>query len=199
MSFRIASLALTAALISAPAFAAAEAPAPKSGTYQIDPTHRYIAFSYSHLGYSNPIVTFDDFTATLKVDAANPSKSSVEVTIQAASVHSGVTKFDDHLKSADFFEAAKYPTISFRSTKVEKTGANKAKVTGDLTIKDKTLPVTLDVVLNSAADHPRNKKAALGFSATTKVSRTAFGLSMATPYVGDEVSIRIETEFHKAD
>ena len=103
-------------------------------------------------------------------------------------------KFNEHLRAADFFDAAKYPVATFKSTKVEAAGEGKLRVTGDLTIKDVTKPVVLDVTLNKAADHPMLKTAAIGFDATATISRTEFGVGAYVPNVGDEVTLRITTE-----
>jgi polyisoprenoid-binding protein YceI len=187
---------------SAPSSAAAEtpvAPAPdltaaSKGAYAIDKGHGYIAFSYDHQGLSRPQLRWGSWDGTIDFDPAAPEKSSVSITIDAASIDSGVGAFNDHLKSADFFEVEKYPTIAFKSTKVERTGASTGKITGDLTIKTVTRPVVLDVKFNKAAKG-RDGKPKLGFSGTTTVLRSDFGVDMAVPFVGDEVSIVIETEW----
>ena len=166
-----------------------------SGAYTTDANHRYITFSYLHQGYSRPHVRWDDWTGVLQWDADSPENSSVEVVIDAASVNSGVSDFNDHLKSADFFEVEKYPQITFKSTSVERTGATTGRITGDLTIKDVTKPVTLDVTFNKAAHDERNKLYKIGFSAAAAIKRTDFDVGLYAPFVGDDVSITIETEF----
>ncbi len=166
-----------------------------SGTYEMDKTHAYILFSYSHLGLSFPVVRFNDFDVDLNFDAQDPSKSSLMVTIEAASVDSGVEKLDDHLKSADFFDAAAYPRMTFKATSIEVTGENTGRVMGDLTIKEVSKPVTLDVTLNKAFQHPMKNKPALGFSATGRLKRSDWGLDKYVPVVSDEVTLRIEAEF----
>jgi len=188
----------------APAAAApAEAPATAdtatpvqalSGTYKLDPSHTDVLVQWSHLGFSNPTAHFGDAEGTLVFDAADPSKSSVQVTLPLSGLNSFTAKFDEHLRSADFFDAAKFPTASFKSTKVEAAGTNKFTVTGDLTIKDQTKPVVLDVTLNGAGDHPMLKVPAIGFDATTTLKRSDFGVGAYVPAVSDEVRIRITTE-----
>jgi len=118
----------------------------------------------------------------------------VQVTLPLSGLNSFTAKFDEHLRSADFFDAAKFPTATFKSTKVEAAGTNKFTVTGDLTIKDQTKPVVLDVTLNGAGDHPMMKVPAIGFDATTTVKRSDFGVGAYAPAVSDEVKIRITTE-----
>lgn len=190
--------ALGLVCLTAPASAAdADPKAAVSGEYKSDPTHAYITFSYSHLGYSNPMLRWRAWTGDLDWNAENPGKSSVNVEIDAASVDSGVDKFDAHLKSADFFDVEKHPKITFKSTSLEVTGDNTGVMTGDLTIKDVTKPVTLDVVLNKAADDAMAKGHKLGFSAKGQVKRTDFGVGKYAPMVGDEVDLVIEVEFVK--
>lgn len=166
--------------------------APKA--YKIDPTHTDVTASWSHLGFSNPMAHFGQVDGTIVYDAAKPSASKVEVTIPLSGMTGHVAKFDTHLRSKDLFEAETYPTITFKSTKVQASGKNKLKVTGDLTVKGITRPVVLDVTLNKAGPHPMAKKDAIGFDATTTLKRSDFNLGYAVPNVGDTVTIRITTE-----
>jgi polyisoprenoid-binding protein YceI len=165
-----------------------------SGAYGLDKTHGYITFSYSHLGFSNPHVGFDDFDVRLELDGETPEDSVIEVSIDAASIDSRVAEFDEHLNSPDLFDTARYPTISFESTRIEHAGDNKYRVTGDLTIKGITKSVTLDTTINKAAIHPMLDVPTIGISATTRVMRSAFDLGYAVPAVSDEVTISIEVE-----
>ena len=167
-----------------------------SGVYLTDKNHRYIVFSYLHQGYSRPYIRFDDWTGTLNWNAENPAASSIEVVIEIASIDSGVTEFDGHLTSPDFFDAATHPQATFRSTSIETTGANTGRITGDLTIKGVTKPVTLDVVFNKA-DVGRDGSPKLGFSAKGAIKRSDFGVDRYVPFVGDEIELIIETEFDK--
>jgi polyisoprenoid-binding protein YceI len=170
-----------------------------SGTYSLDSTHGYITISYSHLGFSNPHVGFDSFDVTLEFDSKNPAHSEIDVDIDATSIDSRVEKFNDHLNSGDFFETAKYPDITFKSTQITKTGADDTfEVTGDLTIKGKSVPVTLVAEINKAAIHPMRKVPTIGVSAQGKVNRSDWGLDRNVPYVGDEVTIMIEVELLQA-
>ena len=182
-------LLLTAALVaaSANAFAAGV-------TYKLDPTHTNVLASWSHFGYSNPYANFGDVEGTLVYDAADVAKSSVEVTLPLSGLNGFSSKFNDHLRSADIFDIAKFPAATFKSTKVEAAGEGKLKVSGDLTVKGVTKPVVLDVTLNKAAEHPMGKRAAIGFDATAKLKRTDFGVGKFAPNVSDEVELRITTE-----
>ncbi|MCW0393947.1 Protein YceI [Xanthomonas sacchari] len=177
----------------APAAAAAAAKG-VSGTYTLDPAHTDVLVQWSHFGFSNPSAHFGDVDGTLVYNAQDVSKSSVNVTLPLSGLNSFTAKFDEHLKSADFFDAAKFPTATFKSTKVTSAGGNKLTVAGDLTIKGTTKPVVLAVTLNGAGPHPMKKVPALGFDATTTVKRSDFGLGAYVPNVSDEVKIRITTE-----
>lgn len=163
-------------------------------TYQIDPNHTNVLVTWSHFGFSNPSANFGEADGTLIYDPDNVGASSVEVTLPLSGVSSFAVDFNEHLKSADFFDAAKFPKITFKSTKVEAAGEGKLKVTGDLTVKDITKPVTLDVTLNKIGMHGIAKRNAAGFDATTKVKRSDFGVGAYAPNVSDEISIRITTE-----
>lgn len=175
--------------------AAAAAPAKGvSGTYKLDPAHTDVLVQWTHFGFSNPSAHFGDVDGTLVYNAQDVSKSSVNVTLPLSGLNSFTAKFDEHLKSADFFDAAKFPTATFKSTKVTSAGGNKLTVAGDLTIKGVTKPVVLAVTLNGAGPHPMKKVPALGFDATTTVKRSDFGLGAYVPNVSDEVKIRITTE-----
>lgn len=180
---------LTASLL---AFAGSAFAAPV--TYKIDPNHTDVIAQWSHFGFSNPSAHFGKADGTIVYDAENVSASSVQVTLPLSGLNSFVADFDAHLRSGDFFDAEKFPAATFKSTKVESAGKGKLKVTGDLTIKDITKPVVLDVTLNKAAEQPMAKRAAIGFDATATVSRTEFGVGKYVPNVSDEVKLRITTE-----
>ena len=166
----------------------------KPVAYQIDPTHTATVFSWNHFGFSTPSANFSDIQGTINVDNAKPANSSVNVTIPLSSLNTNVKALDEHLKTADFFDAAKYPNITFKSTKVQALGKNKYKITGNLTVKDVTKPVVLDAVLNKQGVHPMTKAEAIGFNATTSFNRSAFGVGAYVPNVGDKITVNITTE-----
>jgi len=174
------------------AFAGAAVAAPL--TYKIDPNHTDVVAGWSHFGFSHPVAHFGKVDGTITYDPAKPAASSVQVTIPLDGLNSHVPDFDEHLKSADFFDAAKFPTITFKSTKVEAAGEKKLKVSGDLTVHGVTKPAVLDVTINKIGEQPMAKRAAAGFDATTTLKRSDFGLGKYAPNVSDEVSIRITTE-----
>ncbi|AYA68641.1 polyisoprenoid-binding protein [Acinetobacter sp. WCHA55] len=166
----------------------------KPVTYQIDPTHTATVFTWSHFGFSTPSANFSDIQGVINVDNAKPANSSVNVTIPLSSLNTNVKALDEHLQGADFFDAAKYPNITFKSTKVQAVGANKYKITGDLTVKNVTKPVVLDAVLNKQGEHPMTKAQSIGFNATTSFDRSAFGVGAYVPNVGDKITVNITTE-----
>ncbi len=180
-------LAAALSALVAPAFAAPV-------TYKLDPAHTDVIATWNHFGFSNPSAHFGDADGSLTYDAANVSKSSVEVTLPLSGLEAFTAKFNTHLNSADFFDSAKFPTATFKSTKVESAGKDKLKVTGNLTIKGITKPVVLDVTLNKAADHPMKKTPSIGFDATATVKRSDFGVGNYAPAVSDEVKLHITTE-----
>jgi len=173
---------------------AAEAITGVSGTYILDPKHTDVIAQWSHFGFSNPVAHFGDVSGQIVYNAENVGASSVEVTLPMSGLNSHVGDFDEHLRSADFFDAAKFPNATFKSTAVESAGTNKLKVTGDLTIKDITKPVVLDVTINKFGEQPMAKRAAAGFDAVAKIKRSDFGVGAYAPNVSDDVELRITTE-----
>lgn len=162
--------------------------------YSIDPTHTQVQFTYSHMGFSNITGRFDEVQSEFLLDVADPTRSSVSVTIPVASISTGVEKLDEHLLKPDFFDAAQFPTATFNSTGVTAAGEGRLEVAGDLTIHGVTRPVVLDVTINKFGEHPMAKVPAAGFDATTTIKRSDFGLGGYVPVVGDEVRIDITVE-----
>lgn len=175
-------------MVAAPAYAA------KPDAYTFDKVHTQIFFSVSHLGFSFSTGSFTGFDGGFTFSAEKPEQSSVNVTIDASSLSLHDAKWEEHVKSADFLNVAEHPSISFKSTKVEKTGDNTGRITGDLTLLGVTKPVTLEVVFNKAAIHPYSKQFVAGFSATAALMRSDFGMDYGLPGIGDEVNISIEVE-----
>lgn len=182
----------------APALALAE---PVS--YVIDGAHSQTTFAVKHLVISTVRGEFARTEGTVVIDEADLTRSKVEATIDVASVNTREAKRDEHLRGPDFFDAAKFPKITFKSTKVEKAGEGKLKVTGDLTMKGVTKPVVLDVTgpTKEIKDPWGNVKR--GVAATATINRKDFGVSWgavieAGPVVGDEVRIEIDAELNRA-
>jgi polyisoprenoid-binding protein YceI len=163
-------------------------------TYKLDPTHTMVLFSWNHFGFSNPTADLHISEGTVVFDAKNPAKSSVNVTMPLADLDTHVSALDEHLKKPDFLDADKYPTITFKSTKVQALGGKKFKVIGDLTVHGVTKPVVLDATLNRQGEQPMLKVPAIGFDATATIKRSDFGVGAYVPNVGDELNIRITTE-----
>lgn len=186
----LATLLATAAF--SPAFAATE-------TYTMDAGHTNVIWHASHFGFSSSSGRFGITEGTLKLDEKNPAKSAINVTLDVAGLKTGIPVFDEHLLDAKFLDAAKYPTATFTSTKVDVTGANTAKVTGDFTLHGVTKPVVLDVTLNKIGPSPMSGIKTAGFSAKTVIKRSEFGIDAYVPNISDEVSIGIEAEANLAD
>lgn len=169
---------------STPAFAAMQ-------TFKIDTRHTQVSFTYSHFGFSNPTGRLEQINGELHIDTADWSKSSVSVVMPLSGLHTGVAKLDEHLKTADFFDAAKYPDVTFNSTRVEKTGPATLRITGKLTAHGVTRQVTLNTHINKIGKNPALGRPTAGFDADTNVKRTDFGLGKYVPMVSDEVHIHI--------
>ena len=166
--------------------------------YDFDKSHAKLAFSYNHLGFSTTEGRFGNWEGALLIDKDDPSKSSIEFTIDITSLDTFFADRDAHFLSPDFFDASKFSTVTFKSTKVEKTGDSQLAVTGDLTIKDITKPVTLTVDVTALGEHPMAKKDAAGFSVSTVLKRSDYGMDVYVPYVGDEVTVTFHAETLKA-
>ncbi len=179
--------AAIALMVGAPAAA-------QSSQWQLDPAHSSAQFAVRHMGISNVRGTFTKLSGTARYDPADFKTDSVEVAIEVASVDSRVEMRDNDLASDHFFDVQKYPTITFRSTKVESAGADKLKITGDLTIRGITKPVTLDVDGPSKPVKDGQGRLHMGVSATATVNRTDFGMSGYQGIVGNEVTLTIDAE-----
>ena len=187
MQFKTLSLGLAVAIASSVTLAAPV-------DYKIDTTHTATVFSWNHFGFSTPSANFTDIQGVIKVDNAKPSNSSVDVIIPISSVNTNVPALDKEFQEEAWFNAAKYPNITFKSTKVETKDKKHFKITGNLTVKGVTKPVVLDAVLNKQGEHPMAKVPAIGFNATTSFDRSAFGIGNYVPNVGDKITVNITTE-----
>jgi polyisoprenoid-binding protein YceI len=173
----------------------------QADTWAFDKAHTEIRFSWDHLGLSRKSGRFLDMDGTLEFSPTEPETGHIEVGIRTASVATGVRELDDHLKSPDFFAATANPRITFKSTGVTKTGERTGEVNGNLTIAGITKPVTLDVKWNFTGEYPLSSinpayqgKWVSGFSATTTIARSDFGLKRAIPLISDDIQITIEAE-----
>lgn len=182
---------LTAALIVSAAAAAPALAAPQ--TYAIDSTHTFPSFSYSHFGMSTQISRFEKTTGTVTLDKAAKT-AAVDLTIDMSSVNTGYETFDGHIQGEDFLDTAKYPTATFKSTKVTFEGDKPVTIDGELTIKGVTKPVTLKVTHFATMPHPMLKKDAIGANASTVIKRSEFNAGKYAPNVGDDVTITVSLE-----
>ncbi len=178
---------------------AADLSAVPSGTYTVDPTHAYIHIQYSHLGLSNPILAFDEFTVDMDLDVAEPTNTSVAVDIQTDSIITGSDIFNEHITGEKWFDASANPEIKFASKSVTANSDGTFELMGDLTIKGMTKPVALDVTINAAMDHPFKKTPVVGISAVGNVNRSEWGLGANAPYISDEVKLEIQAEMFKTE
>lgn len=181
-------------LIVLTALAMAATAAAQAGTWQIDPNHSAAQFSVRHLGVSTVRGAFTKVSGTAKYDPSDPSKTSLDATIDANSVDTRVEMRDKDLRSPHFLEVEKYPTITFHSKQAKAAGEGKVQITGELTIHGVTKDVVLDVDGPSAAVKDPWGNQRIGASATTKINRNDFGVSGAPGVVGDEITITIDAE-----
>ena len=204
----------------APSPAVTEAPeafsiAVPAGSYGIDRTHATMGFSVPHMGLSNYSARFTTYEVNVDLDPENIAASSVSVTIDADSIttdydgdykgthaNSPFDSWDEDLARSDkFFDADNHPQISFVSTSVEPVGSDQLRINGDLTLRGQTHPVVLDArVVGAVAEHPFTSAAAVGFAAEGSFARSEFGMNhlLSPPFVGDEVTLHFDGEFHQA-
>ena len=182
---KFALLALAASL-SATALAA-------PATYVIDGAHTLPRFEYSHLGYSIQLSRFDKTSGQIILDR-EAKTGSVDVTIDAKSVDTGYALFNEHIQGEDYFNTAKYPTITFKSSSLKFDGDKLVEVAGDLTVKGVTRPVTLTLSSFLCMPHPMLKKSACGATAVAHIKRSDFNMGKNAPYVSDEVTLTIPVE-----
>jgi polyisoprenoid-binding protein YceI len=201
-------LALAASLLAVLATSALAAPvsglpgavsdpaAVRAGSYQLDPAHGKITWSVNHLGLSTYIGQFAEANGTLTLNPRDVPQSRLSITVNMNSIATLNPKLDEILKSDTFFDVAKYPTASFVSTRILRTGRNTANVDGNLTLHGVTRPVVLKVAFNGAAQVPVESAYVAGFDGTTVLKRSDFGVSGYLGYISDEVPVQVEGEFH---
>ncbi|MCW3089329.1 MAG: polyisoprenoid-binding protein [Ferruginibacter sp.] len=168
-------------------------------TWKLDKAHSQLGFSVTHLGISDVSGYIKSFDVTIKAEKPDYSDAVVELTGDMASINTGIEMRDNHLKGPDFFDAVKYPTINFISTGLKSAGANKYKMTGNLTFHGVTKPITLDLWYRGTAANPQSKAPVAGFQVTGVIKRTDFGIATGFPaaMLGDDVYIKADGEFGK--
>jgi polyisoprenoid-binding protein YceI len=196
-------IVLAAALLTSvavPAFAQAVTDPAKveAGTYAIEPEHTRVRFDVSHFGFTKYDGEFRKVTGTLVLDPSKPDAAKVDIVIATNSVAVPNAKLKEELDGAQWLDAAKFPQITFKSTKVVSTGADTADVTGDFTLHGVTKPLTLKVKFNGAGANPVNKHYTSGFEATGSLKRTDFGVKTYAPMIGDTVDLDIDAAFEKS-
>jgi len=168
-----------------------------AGPYHLDAHHWSIMFDVDHFGYSRFVMRFDRMKADLDFHPDNPALSKVTAHIETASLDTNDPELDELVKGPELLEAERFPEITFQSRELHATGKNSGEMTGDLTIHGVTQPVTLAVTFNGGAPNPLTGRHTLGFSASGRFSRGAFGLMHWYPAVGREIQLRIEAEFEQ--
>lgn len=187
-ALKAAVVGLAAGFVSLPLFAA--------DTYSIDPRHTFPVYEISHFGWSMQRGRFDKTSGKIVLDRAGKT-GSVEVTIETGSVDTGVEKLNEHLLSPDFFNSAKFPAITFKSSKIEFNGDAPASVPGEITLLGVTKPATLTISRFLCGQHPMLKKEVCGADATTTIKRSDFGMTKFLPNLGDDVKLLINVEAFK--
>ena len=190
---RFPALALALGLFAAPAVQAAD-------VYGFDPGHTEVRATWNHVGFSNQSLTFRQIDGGVVIDLDNPANSSVDITIPITGLDTGVDALNKHMLSGEMFDADSFPAARFVSTSVEKTGEMSLKVTGDLTLKDATKPVTLDVTINKIGENPVGqfldyyKGQWVGVTASTTITRSDWGINYGVPMFSDQIEILINAE-----
>lgn len=162
--------------------------------WQLDDSHTRVGFSVNHLGFSTTMGHFNDVKGVVNYDVKAPSKTNMSFAIATDSIDTNWDARDEHLKKAEFFNVAKYPTMTFKSTSVKFINPQQAKVTGDFTMLGQTKPLTLDVTLNKIANSPLTKEPVIGFRATGNIDRAAYGMTAFADGITTDVPIQIDGE-----
>ena len=166
-----------------------------SGTYAVDPAHAYLAFSYFHQGLSYPLIRATMLDGELEFDADAIENSDARIAVNVDSIRTNTPYFDKELASPKFFNAAKFPYITFSSERYEATAERAGRLHGIVTIRGISRPLVLDVTINGAMENPITEKPVIGFSAAGQLKRSDFELDRFIPAVADDVAIDIEIEF----
>ena len=169
----------------------------QAGSYRTDPNHTLVQFDVNHFGFSQFFGVFPAATGTLTLDPKSLGNTKLDISVPVARVSTTNATLDEELRSADWFDAAKYPDIRFVSSKVTRTGANTAKIAGTITMHGVSRPLILDATFGGAGTNPLSKAYTVGFKATGRLNRTPFGVSKYAPLVSDDVTLTIAAAFEK--
>jgi polyisoprenoid-binding protein YceI len=170
----------------------------QAGAYNIEPYHTRVLFDVLHMGFTHYYGDFTGVSGQLSIDPKHIADASVSVSFPTASVSTTNAKLDGELKSGDWLDATSFPTITFVSKHVTRTGPTTARIEGDLTLHGVTHPVVLEAKFNAVGPNPFNHKLSMGFDATGHLKRSDFGVAKYVPMVGDDVDIIISAAFEKA-
>lgn len=171
-------------------------PAAFADSYTVDPMHTFTHFTISHLGFSTMHGRFDKSSGKVMLDRTAKT-GSVDISIETASVNTGIAKRDDHLKSPDFFNAAEFPAITYKSSSMKFKGDLPSSIEGNLTMNGVTKPVTLTIGAIKCDTNPMNKKYECGADASAQIKRSAFGITYGLPAIGDDIGLSFEVEAYK--
>lgn len=191
-------LALAATLCFGPAAQAQTSKVPAevtAGAYRLDASHSKVTWGVTHFGFSTYVGQFPDVNGTLKLDPKDLGVTDLQVTIDTTKIGTLNAVLDKHLKEPGFLDTAKFPTATFKATKVTRTGDKTADIAGNLTLKGVTKPVTLKATFNQAGKNPLDRVYSLGFAATAEIKRSDFGVSAYVPAISDDVTLNIDVEF----
>jgi polyisoprenoid-binding protein YceI len=169
----------------------------QGGTFKLDPPHSKITWSINHFGFSTYIGQFAHVEGTMKLDPKNLGATALDVTVDTASLGTLNPALDNHLKSGAFLDVAKFPTATFKATKITRTGERTADIAGDLTLHGVTHPVTVHATFIQGGSNPVDKAYRLGFAGTAKLVRSEYGIKAYLPNLGDEVTLTIAAEFRQ--
>lgn len=200
-TFAALALALSLPVLGAPALVSAQASSAPStvqaGTYAVETHHTLAEFTVNHFGFNDFFGVIPGATGSLTINPANLAVTKLDVSLPVSGISTTNATLDGELTSADWFDAAKYPTIHFVAHKVTKTGERTARIEGDVTMHGVTRPLTLDATFGGSGVNPMSKAFTIGFSATGTLKRSEFGVSKYVPFVSDEVRIKISAAFEK--
>jgi len=195
-----AALAIAVALVPAPSYAQQSATPVQAGTYKVESNHTLAQFSVNHFGFNDFFGVIPAATGTLVLNPAQGlAGTSLDVSLPVERISTTNAVLDGELKSADWLDAARYPTIRFVSQKVEQTGPRTARITGTVSLHGVTRPMVLDATLGGSGVNPMTKAYTVGFSAKGTIKRSEFGVTKYVPYVGDDLAISITAAFEKAN
>jgi polyisoprenoid-binding protein YceI len=209
-TFAVGALLAASMILAAPGTEAQQAPAMptsppgtadpaavQAGSYVTDPSHTLVGWRVNHFGFNDYFGQFGNIAGTLTLDPANLSAAAVDISVPVSGLSTASAELTEHMQRADFFDMAAHPTVRFVSTRVEPHSANGARITGDLTIRGVTRPVTLETRFIGAGINPFNRKASVGFHATTTIRRSEWGMGYGVPLVTDEVQLIISVAFER--